>query len=188
MEESIFPTVRTFAHEIADAVRATKRLLQMAADLRTRASEDATPGSGLIQFDMTVWGAHVGDHHPTEQNHCGTAACALGTAALNPAFNAEGLIATWVPDGYRPLYNERGENTGEVKRWRMHITLHNDRLRFTPNDMGAGRIFFGLTEKESRDLFGGTGRSRPAVIRRIQHYAKHRQQLKDLREAGVDFI
>lgn len=33
-------------------------------------------------FDLTMWGGHEGDHEPSETNHCGTSACAIGWLAI----------------------------------------------------------------------------------------------------------
>jgi hypothetical protein len=76
---------------------------------------DARPG-----FDMQTW-------------HCGTSACALGHACLDPKFRAEGLH---LGDGALPMFEGA---KGFV----------------------AGAEFFGISYRESKHLFGPTKYSIP---------------------------
>jgi hypothetical protein len=69
----------------------TERLLKLADILDD--FENQKP-EGVERFDMESW-------------HCGTAACAAGTAALHPWFNGQGLYmgaSVWSP-GRIPRYN-----------------------------------------------------------------------------------
>ena len=63
-------------------------------------------------FDMTVYGEHLQGHEPTEQNHCGTTACAAGWLSLMPKWRARGMVAGWyrVPNGNWILQPAEGYN------------------------------------------------------------------------------
>ena len=120
------------------------------------------------RFHMPVWGLHVGTTHPVrEQNYCGTAACALGWAALMPQFRKLGLKMHWSKRDYG---------------WEGLPTLRLDQ----PNVWGdivitgedAGQILFGLTDAESTWLFLRMG-SRESVIKRIDKLIAHDGRLNE---------
>lgn len=183
-----FHAVRNFAVDIADAVRATKRIRQLVEAIKPTTESTASDRPSFlaesgITFNMGVWGVHYGDHEPGEQNYCGTAACALGTAALLPAFQIEGLRAQWV-------YNEmaRDPRTGkETKTYKLAIRF-TDVNDYVWCETYAGQQFFGLTENEAADVFTGTHRTKLQVIRVLQKLARNRMQVRDLRNAGIDFV
>lgn len=118
------------------------------------------------RFDMTVWGAHEGDHDPSLQNHCGTRACALGTAALDPVLRRQGLIGTWV--------EARDEDkTRQYLRIRIKGHRQPDGVFETAR---MGGWFFGLTPREAYDLFLTTTRSKSAAAMLAQHYIGNREE------------
>ena len=91
-------------------------------------------------FDMSVFGHHLGDHKPTEadHNHCGTSACALGWAGLNPKFNSLGLVSRW----------ETEYNADETKlESSLTITCRGH------EGFSAGAVFFGLAHGAAEHLF-----------------------------------
>src|SRR5262249_1330206 len=62
------------------------RWWRLAADI-----EAAPPDS----FKMSVWAEHQPDDGPVAGPWCGTTACAAGTAAFDPYFQARGLTMSW---------------------------------------------------------------------------------------------
>lgn len=126
----------------------TKRLLRLAEILA------AVPD---FQFNMDTWGEHGDDREPTpEQNYCGTSACALGWAALDGQFRADGLASRWVRDS-DGWYLIVGDNHGPIT---------------------TGAEFFGLTFDESDTLFGGHLSVREDVIAHIRELATDREELR----------
>lgn len=92
-----------------------------------------------------------------EENHCGTSACALGTAATI----FEGLE---IGDYYGSFYVKTTEQEAPAP-----LDIHNVSFR-------AGKLFFGITEEESRSLFqplsySGGNDTKPKVIARIRDLA-----------------
>lgn len=107
------------------------------------------------KFNMGDFGSHYDGHRPAERNYCGTSACALGWAALDKRFNAEGLKGTWIFDGTT-----------------LRITCHGKSF------IDAGKHFFGLTDGEAANLFGGELVRRATVLREIERLIKHRAECR----------
>lgn len=94
---------------------------------RLRTLYSILPGIPEASFDITTWGRGL-----FEESECGTAACALGWAAVHPEFNACGL------------------------------ELDRDACGTAPKHAGflgysAGEKFFGITIQESEFLFSYCG-------------------------------
>ncbi len=104
-------------------------------------------------LEMSSFGVHDGDHVPEEDNFCGTRACALGWAALDPAFQAEGLSGVWEESAFGTFWLRV-----EYRGWFS-----------TPLFFAAGTRFFGLTRNEAAALFSGEfpGEYVPAEIDRL---------------------
>ena len=66
-------------------------------DIADHLEGDLVPEKG--NFDMRDWGAHKGDHEPSEDNYCGTTACLAGWLALHPKY--ENFRSSWTKAGYR---------------------------------------------------------------------------------------
>jgi len=110
------------------------------------------------KFDMSTWGEHFGDHDPAEQNYCGTQACALGHAAMIPAFRKQGLKIEWTEHEAEP-------QTGHKAWWDAEV-LYDGKIAHQ-----AGEAFFGLTSYEANDLFYEM-RNKSEVIKQIRKLAK----------------
>ena len=91
------------------------------------------------EFNMGGFGDHVGLHEPEEQNYCGTSACALGWAALNPEFNKLGLKMEW----YRTVYSD----LKETQRFIGSVVYKGD------SDFDAAAEFFGIDDESANYLF-----------------------------------
>ena len=108
------------------------------------------------KFDMRTWGTHpTGTHTPPEENYCGTAACALGHAAMIPKFQKLGLQIAW----HQPW----GEGSGFP--WSAEITYKDE------YDSYAGALFFGLTDREASNLFLSIRASRRRTINKLRKLA-----------------
>jgi hypothetical protein len=75
-------------------------------------------------FDLDVWGMHEGDHEPSETNHCGTTACAIGWLAVarkykgQPKHRWEGNET----DGYELLVG--------YKKWEDYLGLSYEEFEY----------------------------------------------------------
>jgi hypothetical protein len=134
-----------------------KRRLTKLADRLAKVQEE--------RFDMALWAAHNGEHSPEEDNFCGTAACALGHAAMIPAFKRAGLGLDWF------LRDEGNPDKG----WSAFVRFDG----FDSEDAGAA--FFGLSAEEANKLFLDTNATRKEVIKNIRKLAK----LPYKREYGI---
>lgn len=89
-------------------------------------------------FDMGHWATHDGEGQPHLNSDgsfgCGTSACALGYAAMHPAFRRAGLR----------LVANKGWNADEQPFIPMVDALRAE---------NAGAKFFGIDEEEADDLF-----------------------------------
>lgn len=111
------------------------------------------------EFDMSTWGEHTGDHKPEEHNYCGTTACALGSAALDPEFQRRGLVGRWFKVG----------RTWEGQtRWHLGINRAKEGWQI----LREGRKFFGLSTEEAQDVFTDVTRSRREVISCLRRLAQ----------------
>jgi hypothetical protein len=111
------------------------------------------------RFNMGTWGEHGLEHHPDE-NFCGTTACALGHAAMDPEFRRDGLSLEW----------ERNENG-----YRAAVVLKDhDELR----GAAAGAEFFGLTQNEASFVFYAIDESKYTIIRKLRALADDRAELR----------
>jgi hypothetical protein len=133
----------------------TQRLLKLADIL---AKFRPTKGK---RFDMSKWGEHDASHAPTPQDgFCGTAACALGHAAMDPGFRRAGL----------------------EMRWQLHgrvLSYYGASIHFkTLEGEFAGAKFFGLSPDEACDVFLGARRSKNQVVAVLRQYAKKREELE----------
>lgn len=105
-------------------------------------------------FDMWSW-AHQEDEHP-----CGTAACALGWASLDPKFNAAGLeLVAEFEDGRLVSFTSIGNDDDPDQVF----------PRFQGrNGFDAGALFFDISYEESTFLFDpssyDTGEPTPADV------------------------
>lgn len=106
---------------------------------------DASPGThfNLTPRDGTSEWADIEPH-----NFCGTAACALGTAALDPQFQAEGLRLIAKLDQF-------GDFDGVQPSYR-------DKVLFE-----AAQAFFGITYNQAYNLFGLSSLEAPQVAEKI---------------------
>lgn len=111
-----------------------KRLLlaEKVWNFNMRSWFDAQPGMHFnwTPRDGTSYWADVEPH-----NFCGTAACALGTAALDPQFQDEGLRLV-------AKLNAQGELDGIQPSYRGRVAF------------AAAQEFFGLSYNQAQDLFG----------------------------------
>jgi len=134
----------------------TARLLKLAYILAAQVDGDGHRGT---MFNMAVWGYHDGRHRPqVKDNFCGTAACALGHAGMDKQFRADGLKLSFRKSG--DVYE------GEVRFEGLGL-----------EGVEAGAEFFGLTQDESRNLFGNSGSSKATVIEMLCRYAQHREEV-----------
>lgn len=114
-------------------------------------------------FNMAEWlhdyrkGDGLGRPHGKEANWCGTSACALGLAALDPVFNKQGL-----------------------RRVDDSITFSPRKKAYAPYGIDAGATFFGIYRNVAEFLFLPNQYSMPAeaittqhVLHRVQHLIKH---------------
>ena len=140
----------------------TRRLLQLANIL-----EKFRPVNGK-RFNMGVWGTHALDHHPEEtDNFCGTAACALGHAAMDKGFRQAGLRMEWrLMQAYKGIH-------GSVPA-QYHATICFEEC----TDEQAGAAFFGLDDEEAGDVFLYTSRTKSEVVKVLRAYAKNRVELR----------
>ena len=146
----------------------TRRLRRLADIL-----ERFRPTNGK-RFDMNTWGRHDGSHHPEqEKNFCGTAACALGHAALDPKFRQAGLGVRWEEEPEYDYDVRPSRATGKVASYGATIHFRDH----TAEDAGAA--FFGLALKEAYDLFMRTSRSKSRVVALLRKYATDRAELRD---------
>ena len=127
---------------------------------RNRLTKLANKIEGALQwnFDMDNWGEHSGDHRPKEKNYCGTAVCALGTAALMPEFRRAGLKSRWVLDRF------------DSTSWVLEFG-HRGQSQSRSDIVSYGAEFFGLSLDEAEDLFLGTERGREEVVAFIRELA-----------------
>lgn len=150
----------------------TARLLKLAnilAKFRETRSKDETKG---IRFDMQTWLTHKGEHAPEPKDgFCGTAACALGHAALDPGFRRCGLKIEWEKNVYAK-FDDNGNIAGTTNDWEG--TVHYRGLA----GHCAGAEFFGLSHGEADDLFLGTHRTKREVVTRLRELAKDREELR----------
>lgn len=91
------------------------------------------------------------------QKTCGTSACAMGYAALDPAFQAQGLtlkIEVYGPDGRTVEYPVTTvKEFNEITR-RPTLEVDEIYIRFNGQDgIGAAMEFFGITEKAATWMF-----------------------------------
>ncbi|PHS61030.1 MAG: hypothetical protein COB09_18965 [Thalassobium sp.] len=98
-----------------------------------------------VVFDIRQWGSEA-IHYETKQHEpelCGSAACALGSAAMYPPFMKQGLRL-------------RYDSTGFMVRKDSNV-LKEDVTPFYDGhaDFMAGSWFFGITGGESCELFDG---------------------------------
>lgn len=138
-----------------DAALTVKRLTRMRDEIK----QSSTVSNR--KFLMSTWGRHKGDHKPPAANYCGTAACALGHAAIVPEFRRAGLTLRW------HKYN---------KNWEAEVLYKtNDGYGYYTGHC-AGAEFFGITYAEASDLFLTTNRPKKEVIaeinRLIEQYSK----------------
>lgn len=152
----------------------TQRILKL-ADILTKFK----PVKGK-KFDMSTWGSHAMDHHPEkEANFCGTAACALGHAALDKGFRRAGLRMTWKTTSY----GADGFYHGEDNPQSYEATIHFE----DEEDENAGAKFFGLSYLEAYDVFLGTGATKKEVIAKLKGYAKRREELLATEEEKEEY-
>jgi hypothetical protein len=146
----------------------TKRLLKL-ADILAK----FRPKKG-IKFDMAVWGRHDVSHVPSPQDgFCGTAACALGHGAMDPAFRRAGLKLWWT----------------KLDRWydcEKHCVVESPTLDADVRFGGshgeyAGAKFFGLSTEEAEDVFIETDVTKAQVTRKLRKYARRREELGGVR-------
>lgn len=82
------------------------------------------------------------------RNFCGTSACALGTAALDPQFRREGLRLS--------AHLDSSGRVGAV------AVTYRGRA-----DFDAAEAFFGLSSRDAHELFGPSGLRAPQVVAKI---------------------
>ena len=146
----------------------TKRLLKL-ADILAK----FRPTKGKT-FNMGEWGRHDMSHHPEkEANFCGTAACALGHAAMDKNFRRAGLEMEWEAS----FYNNDGDYCGEPQAYQATIMFKGE------ENESAGAKFFGLSYDEACDIFLGTDATKKEVIAKLKKYAKRRKELMAEAEA-----
>lgn len=149
----------------------TRRLLKL-ADILAKHRERKN-GKGTI-WNMGTWGTHKDvSHEPEEVNFCGTIACALGHAAMDPGFRRAGLTLVWeehlVWKGWdevnkQPLPSGTSEYIATVM-----FDDHDNEY--------AGAYFFGLSHDEAYNLFVGDLETKAEVIKELRRLAKHRKEL-----------
>jgi hypothetical protein len=142
----------------------TRRLLKL-ADILTK----FRPVKGK-KFDMTTWGRHALDHNPEkEANFCGTAACALGHAAMDKGFRRAGLKMVWDTTNYDDNGFYYGEGMPQAYQANIYF---ND-----AEGQNAGAAFFGLSYNEAYDVFLDFDCTKKEVIAKLKGYAKRREEL-----------
>lgn len=145
----------------------TRRLCKLADRLERRNVKVEVPtrtGPGVTIFNMEQWGLHKGKHKPSTQNYCGTAACALGHAAMIPEFHRAGLRYTWEFDDCK-------------QRWVADVCLTADGHKLD-ND-AAGAKFFGLSQNEAWNLFFATAATKDEIVARLRYLADNRVEMGD---------
>ena len=144
------------------------RLTETIANLkRLKADVKKQP---VEKFDMGVFGERT--RAPKgKATACGTTCCALGTAALDPYFQAKGLDHTWK------------KTVGEDKFYYMSIFKAggtNDNRVDTAIQAGADVI--GITYSEAYSIFMQTTHTKKKVLSSIQDLIEQYQALyKDKR-------
>lgn len=145
---------------LIEAIKLRRQRLLYLADFL----EELPKRSPKTRFNMTEWAYHRGAHRPKSHNYCGTAACALGHAAMLPRFKRLGLRLQWVKSG-----------TDEV--WRAFVKFQGRRGH------EAGAAFFLLSPEEAGDLFysrgivnggewGSRQRTRGQVVKLLRRLAR----------------
>jgi hypothetical protein len=129
----------------------TRRLLKL-ADILEKLPDD--------NFDMGQWGEHEGRHKPKQDNYCGTVACVLGWASLDPGLRRQGLKGLWTHSRYY-------DNTISSS-----LSVEFDGLR----DADAGKEFFGLSDEEKIQLFFDD-KTREEAIEMLRELAVNREEL-----------
>lgn len=137
----------------------TARLLKLALILTLH--QEPTKKRGT-EFDMGVWGYHDGRHKPgVKDNFCGTAACALGHAAMDKEFRADGLKLT-----FTKIDKEDGGG------WKGDVSFHGE------HGENAGAAFFGLTSDEAR-VFLNSDALKHDVARELARLAIYREEVSN---------
>ncbi len=146
----------------------TSRLKRLAIRILTHTGlehrygeEHVLPTVGTL-FDMGTWGFHNGDHKPEDSNFCGTAACALGHAALDPANRKQGMELAW----------NRVSRCSYGSGWEASISFKGE------IGDAAGALFFGLSYEESQSLFYATNADKSWVVRKLVELAFDRCELR----------
>jgi hypothetical protein len=124
------------------------------------------------RFSMGTWGVHGPEHHPDENCCCGTTACALGHAAMDPGFRRCGLRLEWgLSLGWERYYDGAGYAANVVLKIKGR-----DELR----GFDAGAEFFGLTQEEASFVFRAVNDTKRTVIRKLRALAADRMELRTL--------
>jgi hypothetical protein len=147
-----------------------ERLEHLITLLERKQKEDAD------RFYMGAWAQPNDSDKP--MNLCNTASCALGTAALDPMCNDEGLFL-------EVLYAENGEHTkfllSDKAAWERLKEFDIETVDFLPNFKGntgfaAGAVYYDIFTREADYLFdpgcypGAQGAITPQhVIERVRN-------------------
>jgi len=152
----------------------TKRLLKL-ADILAK----FRPKKG-IKFEMAVWGRHDVSHTPSpEEGFCGTAACALGHAAMDPAFRRAGLELKWtVLDHWYDFDAQRSVEDRPILD--AEVCFGDEKGEY------AGAAFFGLSVEEADDVFIETDATKAQVVKKLRAYAKQREELGNVEYGDTD--
>lgn len=118
-----------------------------------------------VGFDLEEWGKASDEHA------CGTTVCAMGYAALHPAFQDRGLSMTVCGETVRTIqdYNRkiRDADIGESS---VDILLDDE-----CGSWRAVREFWGLSSNEVKRLFSSENYETPSkenVIKRLRHASR----------------
>lgn len=114
-------------------------------------------------FDMRAWFIKV-DEQYVKEGACSTAACALGSAALNPWFIKRGLkmvlseetLKLWIEDSRVPhgVPIDRASLEKDADDDKDKFSVHYGEVKFKGHtSMSAGEKFFGISKRESLWLF-----------------------------------
>lgn len=130
-----------------------KELVKLLKDLDKKVKK-----SDKVAFEMAHWlrvSPVANDEEPeikikdgkvcvgVKEGFCNTSACVLGHAALHAPFQRLGLNVTL---DFPEVLSE-GQATGGSVVYKSHGRSYEG--------MDAGKVFFGLTEDQASDLFGG---------------------------------
>jgi hypothetical protein len=115
-----------------------------------------------VNFCMSYWGTY--NSKSVRDHPCGTSACAIGFAALDPWFQKEGLELY----AFTEVGDDPDCKLSSIEEFNDFLRAH-PRAECTPKfeghvDMSAVRTFYGISYEDANCLFGINNPDDPAKI------------------------